>query len=367
VSKPLAALAALAGFFHAGDAAADVFYLTSPYQTVIPPPPLPPGPSGPQTSTEAETPGRVTSREFVSVGIGPEGAPLRITATQRLRVDGTGDYSFVVPAPATSVVRGPGSESLPGLRNVGIVWQGFSNRRRVLSARATLRPVAAAAGLPLRVRLQRRAGSTVVRLMNLARRRLPVLTGRTRRADLVAVLERLRVRLRRSQDLAGLLSVRGEFGKTTQLDVAAPLRVTGTISQGTSRMTVDELLGGGQPLERTFVARGMTSPTLSLRVEVLRPVEILPTRRELAGAPRPLLTLQAALGAAAISRAYGRYLSSPDPLGPSEASYVYRSVPKPAAVATRVRPAKSETLRIVLVALLAVAGVALLAAVWARS
>jgi len=78
------------------------------------------------------------------------------------------------------------------------------------------------------------------------------------------------------------------------------------------------------------------------------------------------VTLQAALGAAAISRAYGRYLDSPDPVGPSEASYVYRSVPKPAAVVTRVRAGKSDRLTIVL-ALLAVAGVALLAAVWARS
>jgi len=79
------------------------------------------------------------------------------------------------------------------------------------------------------------------------------------------------------------------------------------------------------------------------------------------------VTLQAALGAAAISRAYGRYLDSPDPVGPSEASYVYRSVPKPAAVVSRVRRGKSDRLTIVLVALLAVAGAALLAAVWARS
>src|SRR6185503_18301657 len=150
---------------HASDAvAADVFYLTSPYQSVAPPPPLGRGTSVPQRGTEVEIPGHVASRELVSVGIGPDGVPIRVTATQRLRIDGTGDYSFLVPAPATSVTRGPRSESLPGLRNVGIVWQGFSDRRRVVSATVTLRPRAAAAGLPLRVRLERRGGSTVIGL-----------------------------------------------------------------------------------------------------------------------------------------------------------------------------------------------------------
>jgi len=362
VTRRVAALAAAAGFLHAGDAAADVFYLTSPYQTVLPPPPLKAGATGLQTATEVETPGHVSSRELVSVGIGPDGTPVRVTVMQRLRLHGTGDYSFTIPAPATSVARGADSESLPGLRDVGIVWQGFSTRRRVLSATATLRPAPAAAGLPLRIRLQPRAGATLVRLENVAHRRLPVLTGRAGRTQLARVLARLRAGLERAQIPTALLSVRGEFGRTLQPEVPAPLQVTGTIG----RRRIDVLLGHGRPLTRTFVVDG--TPAVRLRADLLAPVAILPTRRELARAPQPVETLQTALGAIAISRAYARYLGTPDPVGASNAAFVYRSVPKPAPAAVRRAPRSgSDALTVMLVVLLGAATACGLAAVWARS
>ena len=362
--KRVAALAAIAAFLHAGAAAADTFYLTSPYQTVLPPPPLKPGASGLQTATETETPGHVSSRELITVGVGPDGTPVRVTATQRLRVHGTGDYSFTIPAPATRVARGADSESLPGLRDVGIVWQGFSTRERVLSATATLRPRDAAAGLPLRIALAPRGDATAVRLESVAHRRLPVLTGRAGRAQLDAVLRRLRTRLERAPIPSGLLSVSGEFGRTIQVEVPAPLHVTGTIGD----RRVDELFGRGRPLTRSFVVRG-TPAAVRLRVELLAPVAILPTPGELARAPRPVETLQTALGAIAISRAYARYLGSPDPVGASSATYVYRSAVKPAAAAParRAPTSESNTLTVALIALLGVAGLCALAAVWARS
>ena len=364
MTRWLAALAAAAGFLRAGDAAADVFYLTSPYQTVLPPPPLNAGRTALQTPTETETPGHVTSRERIGVGVGPGGTPVRVTVTQRLRVHGTGDYSFTIPAPATSVVRGADSESLPGLRDAGIVWQGFSTRDRVLSATATLRPRAAAPGLPLQIALEPRGRVTRVRLENVAHRRLPVLTGRASRARLDIVLATLRARLPASQVPSGLLSVSGEFGRTVQREVAAPLRVTGTIGS----TPVDELLGRGRPLTRTLIARGR--PVVRLRVDLLAPVAILPSRRELARAPQPVEALQTALGAVAISRAYARFLGSPDPVGVSDATYVYRSA-RPAAsaapAARRVAHEESDALTVALVALLGAGGLAGLAAVWARS
>jgi len=357
----LAALAAGAAFLHAAGASADVFYLTSPYQTVLPPPPLKPGTTRLQTIGEIETPGRVTSREHVVVGLGHDGTPVRVTVTQRLRVTGTGDYSFVVPAPATTVARGRESDSLPGLRDVGIVWQGFSDRRRVLSATATLRPRPAAAGLPLRVRIARRGGGTIVRLENVARRRLPVLTGRVSRARLDEVLVELRARFGRSQIPRGLLSVSGEFGRTIELDTAAPLRVTGTV--GGTR--IDTVLGRGRPLARTLAVRG--APDVRLRAQMLTPLEILPTPRELARARHPVEALESALGSAAIARAYGRYVDTPDPIGRSEASFLYRSVPARAAGAARVRPERSDTLTLLLVLVIGAGGACALAAVWARS
>jgi hypothetical protein len=365
-TRPLGALAALAVCLGAVDAAAaDVFYPTTQYQSIPSPPPLAGGGSGPPVATELHTPGHVSSRVVVTVGVGPDGVPVRVAARQRLRVHGTGDYSFIVPAPATAVARARDSESDPGLRETGIVWQGFSDRGRVLSATATLRPAAAAAGLPLRIAFERRAGSTVVRLTNVARRRLPVTTGRATRADVLAALDLLRAQARHSRVSARFVPLSGAFTGTVQRELAAPLRVTGTVS----RTRVDELLGAGRPLERTVVARGTSTPAVRLRVELLRPLAVLPTRRELAAAPRPLERLQTALAAAAITRAYRRYLDLPDPLGASDATFVYRSAPKPALVVPRVASTHdgSHPLTIVLIALLGAGGLAGLAAVWARS
>lgn len=366
--KPLAALVGLAALAHAGSAAAAQIPLYAQDLHAEPPPPLLTRAAAPTGSTsvrpiESRLPGPVSSRERVDVGIGPDGRPVRVTAGQRLRIDGTGDYSFVVPAPATSVVPAPGSESRPGLRAAGIVWQGFSNRRRVLSATATLRPGDAAAGLPLRVLIERRGGAVVVRLSNLTRRRVQVTTGRVTSARLREALQKAEAYYRSPLDTGGVSFVDGAPGPTEPVDMAAPLRVTGVIG---GEPPLNELLGGGRPLERTFVLRGTSAPKLELRVDLLPARELLPTPRALAGAARPLMTLQAALGAIEISAPFQRYLASPDELGPSRASYVYRTA-KPAANVAAPQRRRGHTLSIVLALALAAAGVAGLAVVWARS
>jgi hypothetical protein len=366
VSRPLAALAALAALVPAGSAAAAGFWLPSPNDPVTPPPPLRPGAAA-QSTSELKVPGRVDTSERIVVGVGPDGRPVRITATQRLDIIGTGDYSFVIPAPATSVVPGPGSASQPGLRDVGIIWQGFSDHDRVLSATVTLRPADASAGLPVRVRIERDGSSAVVRLTNLTTRQVNVSAGRTTLAQLRRVTHQLRNSYRRARLLAGSLYLTGTPGTNTKIAVSAPLHVTGTISQGATRTPVDAVLGGGAALERSFVLRGATAPELDLRIDLPTPLEVLPTPSALGDAPRPLEALQTALGAIATTSAYGRYLDTPNPGGRIRTSFVYRSAPRAAAVAAPGRGGGSDTLVVVLAIALGTLGLAGLAVLWARS
>jgi hypothetical protein len=119
---------------------------------------------------------RVSAMQIVTVVVDQFGTPQRIGVRQRLVLEGTGDYSFVVPAPLVDVVGAPGSDAVPGRRSAGIVWQGFVSKRRVLAADATLRPRRVAAALPIKLRLtttvdgsplepgERRSGRLRVRL-----------------------------------------------------------------------------------------------------------------------------------------------------------------------------------------------------------
>ena len=153
-------------------AVAGTIFLLSPIAPIPPPPPLAPSPSAIRTQVESRFPGHAESHERIEVGVRPDGTPVRIVATQRLDLTAKGDYYFVIPAPATRVVPGPGSESQPGLRDLGIVWQGFANKHRVLSATATLKVAEAAPALPLRISVERGGGGWTVRLANATRQRL---------------------------------------------------------------------------------------------------------------------------------------------------------------------------------------------------
>jgi hypothetical protein len=150
--------------------------------------------------------------------------------------------------------------------------------------------------------------------------------------------------------------------------VTAPLRVTGTIAAGSARRAVDLVLGGTAPAERRVVLESGGPATLRLRVTLPDPVDILPAPGELAAARRPLLTLQAALGAAAVASAYRRYLDSPDRFGAAEATYVYRTVARPPAAAAPARRHERGGLEwTVLAWAAAAAALAGAAVLWARS
>jgi hypothetical protein len=373
VRTGLAALAALAGLIvvpgaQAASPALETFLLLSPGAPVTAPPPLAPAAAQLQSTSEVKFLGHPSSRELVDVGIGPDGAPAQVTVTQRIELDGTGDYSFVIPAPAARVVAGPGSESQPGLRDVGIVWQGFSDRHRVLSATAALLPSSAAKGLPLQVAFERQGDSTVVRLMDVARRRLAIATGRTKLRQLTTLLAKQRDYYAKSQLVGGPgWYVQGHGGVQQKVDVTASLHVSGAITGDGAPVTVDEQLGGRRPVERSFTIPGSAAPKLRLRVELPEPIDILPTPRDLAHSPDPLHDLQLAVGSVAATAAYRRYLASPDPSGPADASYVYRSASKPIVAAAPAKHGDSDVLTILLVIALGAAGLSGLAVLWARS
>lgn len=366
--RPVAALAALAlGLLPAGAAAAPQrfpYALVASTQPVQAPPPLGLGRSAIQAQVEVRVPGRVDSDELVDVGIGPDGAPLRVAVTQRLDVRGTGDYSFVVPATATDVAPGPGTQSQPGLRDVGLIWQGFSSRRRVLSATATIEPRAAVRALPIAVQVRAGTGSSVVRLRSLALRDVAITTFDTTRAQLLGALARMRRGCEPNRLAGGPWYVYGSNGRGAKLSVFAPLHVTGTV--GATR--IDVVLGRGGRAERTLTVPGASAPAIRLRAEPLAPCAMLPSDAEVSAAADPLATVQTALAQVATAWAYRRFLDTPDPKGASAVAYVYRSVPRPPrAAAPKPGGGADDTLAVALGVLLAAALLAGLATLWARS
>lgn len=357
--RGVAAAVALACLACAGDAAAGVFGLVSPSGGVKAPPPFAPTGASPFSNSEIRFPGHVNARQLVVVGVGPDGTPLRVTATQRLVINGTGDYEFLVAAPATTIAPGPGTESQPGLRNVGITWQGFSDRRRVLSAVVGLRTRPAAAALPLRVQVEGGA----VRLVDAARRTVPASTGRVKVAQLTQELAVLRAALRRSPVVVTPLTVAGTYTRTVNVDVAAPLRVSGTIDG----RAVDVTLGAGRPLEHVVPRASGGAPKLRLRVVPLPTQAIVPGASALRRAADPLLKLQSALAAAATAGAYQRYLGLPDAVGVSTTTYVYRSASAARTAVARGSLSGGGVLGLALGLALGAAALWGLAVLWARS
>jgi len=277
-------------------------------------------------------PGRLRSDERIEVALGRSGAVAGVVVTQRLTISRTGDFSFVVPAPATEVAAAPGSQAQPGLREVGIVWQGFSPGHRVLAARVTLRTAQAAAAVPLAVAVERRGAGYRVRLTDVARGAFRVATGSASRRTVGGYLARLRALQRPDRVVAGPLVLEGVPAGEASLRTVAPLRVRGGIRvQGGRSVPVAAVLGGGRPVSLSVLVGGTAAPAVELRVDPLGPLEILPPP----GRAPTLAGLQSALARAALAWQYRHFLDSPDPAGPSTATYLLRTArPAPAVVRT---------------------------------
>ena len=174
--------------------------------------------------------------------------------------------------------------------------------------------------------------------------------GQTTRAALQGVLAQLRAAYQRTPVVAGLWQVDGEPPRRSAM--FRPRRPCGCAGRcprrGGRAVPVDVQLGGRQPRARVFTVPGAARPKVRLRVELVPPLEILPTAAELARARDPLLALQAGLGSVATSWWYAHYLGSPDAIGRSSAVYAYRTVRVAAAPAAPSSSGGGDTLAIVL-------------------
>jgi len=352
----------------AAPAAASPIVLPSPAALVMPPPPLFGGATPLETEHELRFPGHIDAGARVEVGLRSDGTASSVVVTQRLLISRSGDYSFTVPAPVLSVDPAPGTQSEPGQRNIGIVWQGFSPGRRVLASRASLDPRPAARGLPLSIRIERRGDSTVVRVIDVARRKLTITRGEAPAARLRLLLRGFRVSVQAPTRVAltRTLQVEGTSRGSATIVVDAPVRVHGSIAVPGKRVPVSGMLGGGRPLVREVSLPGGAEPKVALEADLLRPLELLPPEDELT-----LERLQVALARIALSAQYDQYLASPDQLGRSRTSYVFRSAGETQGAApspgTSSGGGSDDVLAIVLASVLG--GVALvgLVVLWAHS
>ena len=306
------------------------------------------------------------------VGLEDDGSAASVVVTQRIVISRKGDFSFIIPAPAKSVSAAPGADAQPGLRDIGIVWQGFSAGHRVLAATATLSLTEAEAGLPLSVSVKQKGRDTAVTLTNIASRPVIYSSGSAPLREVVDALVQLRNLQRRAGQgaISGILDVNGTPAGQVTTTATAPLSLSGTIAvRGAKPVSVAAVLGNGRPTHATIVLPGRVSPRVDLRVDLLPALEILPRPADLEAARNPLATLQASLARVALSWQFRRYLDSPDQLGPSSTTYVYRTLTRRPTVVPGGpgRASSDDTLAIVLGATLG--GVALLglAVLWAYS
>src|SRR3954464_4556377 len=162
----------------------------------------------PDRLRKSVVPGTASDREDVVVAVGATGAPMAFTDTQRLVINGAGNYIIRELGPARAAVGL--NDTVPPVLELGtVVWQGFSPGHRELSARLPLAPAIEAARLPLKVVTQLRdsaghvrrldaggrvpaAGAGPVTLANQTASLRPVETGSADVVPLAAALERLR-------------------------------------------------------------------------------------------------------------------------------------------------------------------------------
>jgi len=323
-------------------------------------PPLAPGNAG-VLPLQPRFVRRVANTERVLVRLDADGTPNSVTVVQTSRLNRLGDYVFAIPAPVVSVLPGPGTESQPGQRTNQILWQGFSPGQRVLSAQAELRLDESAPSLPVKVRVEPGDGRTTVIIENETGVPAASYTGDIEPASLAQVLARIRRAIGRNLFAEGLnVELRGR--KTpTQVEIAAPLRVTGTVGSkrftalldGVSRRSVSVTVPGSGP-KVAFTAR--TAPV---------PDDVTANQdsdARLAGTIRLELTY-------ARTRQFDQFLSSPDPTGHSSTTYVYKTAARPvtAAQVEEGDGSGSHTTGWVALGLLLAAGLPLAAVLWARS
>jgi hypothetical protein len=318
--------------------------------------------AAPTTGTTLTFRIHASSDQRVTAGVNAAGRVVGARALQNLHLTGTGDYLIVVPAPVLDVRAGPGSQSQPGQRRGQILWAGFSTRRRLLSADATLRPGAVEPYLPLRLEARRAGGRYTLTLTNVTGTSEVAFAGTGSRAELAALLDRTRRESLAGQRLtpvyatiAGLVSQRRQKAR-----ISAPLQVTGQLRFRRRTVRLSFVLGDEQPLSRTVAVDGVGgTPRLHL---VVRPTNVVRGLRPPGGGSWRSTSLPAAALLRRLidtrmelvrSDQYQGFLANPDQLGRNSTLYVYET-----AAVHRAAPvaASSSGGGSVLLVLLAVAG-----------
>lgn len=295
--RTTATLAVAAVLGAPGAAIADALPLPSPADPLAN---LPGVGLAPDRLLTSRTPGPVTNTEAVTVAVGPDGAPVRVTVEQRLRLTGTGDFQVRERGPARRV-EPVGAAQPPVLKLGTVVWQGFSPGGRSLAARLTLDPQLEAARLPLAVRLTARdragaratlgpggripGGATVtVTLVNQSTTTVPVTAGAADAVPLARALDTLLAAARHPQPVqppvagAGLPeALPGRRDGTGTAQVTAPLVVRGTVSGGTVTGPGTTATPGGGTVRGTLAA--------TAQFTVAAPPEGAPLRLDLAVQP----------------------------------------------------------------------------------
>jgi hypothetical protein len=389
----LVGVAALAGACPAL-AAARPLLLPSPVQPLDSKVPLPP--TGPASQLQLPLNARLESHERVLVRTLPDGRVVGLRVVQRLTLTGTGDYFLSVPAPLLDARSAPGSQAEPGFRRSGILWQGFSNRRRVLAADAVLDPDPASAALPLRVELdatvdgqqltgkERRSGRLrlELRLRNTTAVRVPVASARAvKPGEARRIAVRVASQLRRGEvPEQPALEVDGPV-KTRELTVDAPLVVAGTLRLR-ARSVRGEVVRGGSLVRRAgeavvrfrLLLAGPERPNTTI---------VLSGSVAEAAAPEALLTAEPS-AAAVVSgvtstdeasrfllelarvRQYDAFLANPAPGGSVDAVYRFHAADAPAPTAAAPASDGDSGVLPVLVVVAALAGAGGLVVLWAR-
>jgi len=337
---------ALVGAVAAALCAAATAAAAPPSQDVVLPGPVPyPTPNPPLVGKTAISGGftryvfHIRNNERVLVSVDETGSPSSLRVRQRLDVGGRGDYQFAVSGPIEDVLRGPGSESEPGLRADQVLWAGFSPGRKVLAADVTLRPGEAAQYLPVRLGLEHTGDGFTLTVANATVTPELEYAGTTQPRQIASLLDRTRRTARAGERLfAGYATFSGRVRQRAQkAQIEAPLRVEGELRVGSGKpVRFSEMLGDGEPLALQVHARGAGTPHVKLTAtpvpveRLLRPPGGAPSwtaalkRRPL---PGPFLLERLLQSRMRLVRAdqYQSFLANPDADGRSRSVYVYET------------------------------------------
>jgi hypothetical protein len=337
----------------------------------------------------SSVPGPTADREDLRIAVGPTGAPQAVVDTQRLVIHGAGNYVIRELGPARAAV-GIGDTVPPVLELGTVVWQGFSPDRRALAATLTLDAAIEAARVPLRVQLalHDRSGAPArlrpggespvdgtvdVTLVNQTHTTRTVDGGVGDPNAVAAALDRLRVAADHPRVAvpptagAGLPgTIPGALAGQQQIDVVAPLRITGTVTvpgghpqitgPGTTPVAGGVAVEGTLAGSVTFTVPVRAGQRLALELHVqpwLDPRTLQPPgaarswRQWSAGSPTSIDVAQATAllmsvaAASAHAAEYSPYLQAHAP-GPDLSTFTYVMAPEAttrrAAVALQPHP-----------------------------